>query len=353
MECYVLNSNFEQNTLFDGYLNFIWTERYASPSSFKIEMPNTYANRKLMSIGTILMISESEQPMVIETYYIKKQESGARTYIVEGRDLTTWLELRLAPWNKSFNNTRVSAVAANMIDNMIISGNAIDRIPNVSVRNIATDGAGFTFETTNDSLLANVQDVLNDNNCAIRADRILSGGSYSFRYNIYNGTRKSLTFDDRNDTLVQSQRVRSKKKLRNAASVAYKASNKEDSPTLFRYVYANGGSSSKTGLDRRVLRVDATNINPSDYPGDRLLTVIDRLGRAALGKQKEVNAIDGEVPAYVKAQYNKDYKLGDIVKFKSDDEVATDARVTEYIWIVDSTGFKEYPTIEVTTDITV
>lgn len=353
MQLYILDDNNRQDKIFDGWFSFIWTERYADLSSFKIEMPNIYSNRVLLKEGAILMISESDQPQVVETCYIKKQQDGSVRYIVEGRALTCWLELRGAPWDKSYVDTRVSSIAYNLMDRIIVDGTSADRLPDVTIRNDATDGARYDFETTPGTLLSNIQDILNDNACAIRADRIEVDGKYSFRFRLYNGTRKSVQFSDKDDTLVNSQRIQSRKKLRNVAIVAYKASNKEDAKTLFRTVYGNGGNASKVGLDRRIVQVDATSINPNDYPGTRLNTVLDRMGRAALVKQKYVDAIDGDVPAYSPAKYNRDYKLGDIIKYRSDDDVSTDARIKEYVWIIDQEGYREYPTIDVMADITV
>lgn len=352
MDCYVLNSKLEAETLFEDYFSFIWTEKYSAPSDFKIEMPASYANRSLMKVDAILMISDSDQPMVIETVMLKKQDDGSKRWIVQGRDLTTWMELRQSKYDVTYTGQRVSQIAANLIAAGATNPpDANDKIPNMSMTNVATDGATFDYETTNDNLLTDVQNILNDNNCAVRCDRIGSqSAGWSFRYRIYNGTAKNVIFSDRDDTLINTQAIVSKKKFRNRAEIRYKASNKEDAKTLVRIVYGNGGSASQSGLNRRTIRVDATSVNPNDYPGSRLNTVLDRMARAALGDHKSINAIDGEIPSYTTAKYGSDYKLGDIVKFKSDSNVVSNARVTEYIWIVDESGERQYPTIQPTDD---
>lgn len=346
MDCYILNSNYEAAILVEGWENFIWTERYSKPSDFTITMPDSAQNRSRLKEGVILMISDSDQPQIIETVQLKKQ-NGKAQWIVKGRDLTTWMELRSSPWDTTYTDMRVSDIATALITKSIINpGDPADKIPDVSLSNNATDGVKFDFETGDDGLLADVQKTLDDNKCAIRADRILSGGSYSFRYRIYNGTSKNVVFSDRDDTLINTQYIRSTKKFRNRAEVRYKASNAENAKTLTRIVYGNGGNVNKTGLARRTFRVNATNINPADYPGSRLNTILDRMARAALGNARTINAIDGEVPSYTKAKYGKDYYLGDIVKFKADDNTTSDARVTEYVWIIDESGERQYPTVE-------
>lgn len=355
MQVFVLNSNLRADTLLDGMFTFRWTEKYSEVSDFEIEVPATSYYRSLLKEDTILMIDESDQPMIIETVKLKKS-GKSKHWIVQGRDLTSWMELRVAPWDWSLNGYKVSAIALSVITRAIINppDNA-DRLPSISVSNNATDGALFDYESTNDDLLSDVQNILADNNCAIRCDRIGDDGSYSWRYRIYNGTRKNVRFSDKDDTLIDTQYIRSKKKWRNVANVRFKVSNKEDAPTGSRMVYANGGSGNVTGLNRRVIRVDATNLNPNDYPGTRFNTALDRRGRAELSKLKRIEAIEGQIPAYTSATYGKtaDYYLGDIVKFGSDATLATEARVTAFTWSIDQDGFKKYPTIDITADTSV
>jgi len=354
MRIMVLNSGYEQTTLIDAVFNYVWVERYETIGEFQIELPNTSSNRNLLKIDTILMIDQSDMPMVVETQIIKKTPNGV-TLQVKGRDLVSWLELRDAPWDVSYTAQRVSDIAYNILVRTIRDGNSYDKLPLV-VRNYATDGAKYDYETVAGDLYENAQGILSDNHCSLRVRRYQTTANgvttYDLSLDVYSGQNRSIYYNDRDGSLVNTNRITSKKKLRNVATVAYKASNKEDAKTLYRQVYANGGSASKTGLDRRVLRVDGTSINPNDYPGTRLNTALDRLGRAKLGQQKMIDAITGEVPDYALAKYRKDYYLGDRVNFKADDKDTTQARVTEFTWTLDETGFRKFPTLDPIGDTT-
>lgn len=353
MSCYVLNSSFGSETVLDGYFSFIWTERFNKLGDFQIQVPNTAYFKNLLKEETLLRIDGSDEPMVVDVQQVQKQSDDSMRLIILGRDLTSWLERRVASFGYSQTATRASVIAVNVLNRAIFNGSDVDKLPNVTLSNSATDTVLFDYETTGGDMWGDVQDALDDNNIAMRM-RLIGTTTKSLQLNIYNGIKRAnVVFSDRNDTLINTKSIKSNRKLKNACAVMYKGSTATNAPTLTRIVYANGGSATLGGLSRRIMRLDMTSLNPADYPGTRLTTMIDKLGRAALAKQKRINGIDGEIPAYSQFQYRRDFYLGDLVTFTADDNVNSQARVTEYIWVEDEQGKRSYPTIEPTDDQTV
>lgn len=351
MQCHVLNANYEAETVLDGWFSFIWTERFLKTSEFKIELPNTPYYQNLLPIGTILVISDSNRPQVVETIYEKRDNQGAKILVVEGRDLTSWMELRPAPFGTFYGSKKSSEIVMALMQAILVNGSSQDKLPRMTLAGTANDNSIFNYEVTKDDLLSNVLDAGNLNNIAVRCERVIANGTPGFVYRMYNGLKRDdVIFSEKDNTLMNTTAVRSKKNFKNIALIYYRDVNVSQDRTWTRWYYSPGTSASTSGLDRRVLTVDATNLNVNDYPGtdgiDRFGNILDQTAKMALGKANEINAVDGEVPSYVTAKYGTDYLLGDIVKFQSTATNKTDARVTEYIRIVDSSGYRQYPTVE-------
>lgn len=162
-------------------------------------------------------------------------------------------------------------------------------------------------------------------------------------YNIYTGDDKTTTqttydpvvFDASLDTLLSDTEYISTKNLKNVAYVF--------SPNGFAIVYAGIADANTAGLDKKVLYVDASDIQTS--PGVTLNNQLASRGQQALAEYRTMLAFDGEVPTFGNYIYDLDYKLGDLVEVRNSDGYSDHKRVTEQIFSDDAQGEKSYPTL--------
>jgi hypothetical protein len=114
-------------------------------------------------------------------------------------------------------------------------------------------------------------------------------------------------------------------------------------PNGFAIVYSGLADSTTFGLDKKILYVDASDIQTS--PGVLLNNQLEIRGRQALADYKTMLAFDGEVPTFGQYIYDVDYKLGDLVEVRNADGFTDQKRVTEQIFSDDVQGEKSYPTL--------
>jgi len=108
-------------------------------------------------------------------------------------------------------------------------------------------------------------------------------------------------------------------------------------------VYGNDATSETAGFDRRVLHVDASDIEETNP------TILDALmyqrGAEALAGHRPLSAFDGEINQYSKYKYMRDYRLGDLIEMRNSDGATNHMRVTEQIFVSDAQGDRSYPTL--------
>jgi hypothetical protein len=115
-------------------------------------------------------------------------------------------------------------------------------------------------------------------------------------------------------------------------------------------VYTETTNQDTSGFDRRVLHVDATDIDETDP------VILDALllqrGQEELAAHRPLAAFDGEINQYSKYRYMTHYRLGDLVEMRNSDGATNHMRVTEQIFVSDAQGDRSYPTLSMNRFIT-
>lgn len=65
MDIFVLDSGFNQIGIVDIFESFIWTERYAKPGDFELQVPRTKENLNLLKKDNWLEILDSKRPCAL------------------------------------------------------------------------------------------------------------------------------------------------------------------------------------------------------------------------------------------------------------------------------------------------
>jgi hypothetical protein len=361
MELVTLDSNMQPLKLVEGYDSLIWTERFNTVGDFQITAGDTSRLMNELPEGTIVSIRESNIAMITETHQIDRPKNQAEVLTIKGRSFESILARRIAisalaagitEWAV---NVKTPSDAAYFIMNQICVEGILDEadiFPPEIVQFLTPDdyltGTGPTrqFSIPKGQLLAAVLQLLQAEakedvsttpdtpavvQHGIRAIRPDSAGT-AIGIEIYTGTDRSATvyFDGTRTLLDDGKYLFSKVGSATTAYILGSTTAAKLDKTVVE----------PTGLDRRVILVDATTSGMSDE------IALQAEGELALSQAKETAIFDGSInqdlSPYV---YGVDYGLGDTVKLVGDYGLDERARVTEFIRSEDKTGVKAYPTL--------
>lgn len=346
MDIYILNSVYEKILLLEKYESFIWKEKFVGHDEFELVVRDNPEMRNQMRRGYTITHSETNRVCRISYRDIDDQ---AGTIKVSGKSITDYFDSRaIKPnvtakleWRK---NDSPSNIIASLVNEICVVGShmsPLDIIPELYVANIAAPSPITNFST---SVVSNLTTVLNDL-CTYDdsgyAIEVLPQ-SPKLRFVVSSGTDQSgVIFSSTLDSLYEEKYFYRDEQYRNIAYVY------GDTPATFEIVPRSGVDVTISGVDRRVLLVDASDVDRTDTAGFNYRDILRSRGRQALAEHSRINYFDGLVPAKSPYKYGINYRLGDIVRMMDDNRRLQSARVTEYIFSSDSTGDKGYPTLAV------
>jgi hypothetical protein len=364
MEVYILDDFQRRTAVIDLYESFIWTERYAEKGDFELVVPSSTQYRRLLVPGTQITQTDSDRIMTIETADIKTDAEGRTLLTATGTSLENLMEDRVATdgvsWmtegGKWILTGTPGGVCRQIFDlicrqGILHPGDVIPFIQNGTfypAGSIAETSQQFSFEIPLDSVYKVIKDICDMYDLGFRIVRDLDKSKLYFE--IYTGddrttnqsVRTPVIFSPAMDNLQNISEMISTSGTKNIAYVFGK--------TKSMIVYGNEATQDTAGFDRKVIKVDAMNIDETDP------VLIDALmlqkGQEALAAHRPLAALDGELSQYSKYKYMRDYRLGDLVEMRNNDGATNHMRVTEQIFVSDASGSRSYPTLSVNRFIT-
>lgn len=359
MEVYTLDDQFRRNSVIDDYESLVWTERYSQMGDFVIKTTSSSDNRRIFQPDVNLAINESRRVMTIEQIEDKVEDDGRKVLEITGRSIEHILENRVTMTsledagakNWQFNGTASDVMAElfNFTFRDEYSWFPQDKIP------FLKEGSIFPLDTVPKSEL---QLYFNEPRSSMYAALKKIGEAYDlgFRlvrnydtselyFDVYSGVDRTsnqslvtpVVFSSELDTLQNTSMLESIADFKN---VAYVYSN---DPTSVVHVFASGADSNTTGFARKVLHVDATDIDLE--PGPELNAAMQKRGEEALAEHRKLTILDGEVSQYGTYTYGVDYNVGDMVEMRLSDGTVNQVRVTEQIISSDAEGVRSYPSL--------
>ena len=363
MELMTLNDDNQPAKLIENYDSLIWTERFNTMSDLQIEAGNIDQFMTLLPEGSRVTLRDSTVPMIVETHQIDRKKNTPQKLTIKGRSYDSILDRRVSIQsvlaltgtdNWTVNVKTPSDLAHYIITKICVEGivSLADIFPGAQVQfptpvdYLTSTGPVKPFVVERGSLLETVLSLLQaeaaeDPSTVPATPAVVPHGIRSVRPNaagtaiaieLYTGVdkRTSVYFDATRDLLDDGTYLFSKV---GSANAAYGVAS-GIAATMFE------GPSDPTGLDRRVILVDASTSGIADS------AVLKNEMSVSLSQAHETAMFDGSInqdlSPYV---YNIDYKLGDIVRVVGDYGLVSDARVTEYIRTEDATGYKSFPTL--------
>lgn len=363
MEVYILDSLWRRIDVIDVYESLIWTERFSAYGDFQLKMHASRENRKLLPVGTRLVIAGSYRVMTVETIEDSTDDQGVSSLIFKGRSLEAILENRLA-WDALTDTTanpkwditdQPADIVRTLFTTICVTG-ALDA-GDVIAANVSNFLPADTTPEPTDTLTYSIdpmtlyqaiKDVSDIYSMGFRL--ILNPANNQLYFSPYMGsdrtsnqtTLPAVIFSPDFDNLKNTTLLTSSALYKNVAYVI--------SPVGHEIVYDLDVASSISGFDRQVLIVNATDIEDT-VPATASAKMIQR-GKQELAKSRKIVAFDGEISQSSGYKYGIDYNLGDLVEIRDDTGSASIMQVTEQIFVSDPEGERSYPTLVINKFIT-
>ena len=345
MELYTIdptNDN-RREMLIEKFESFIWTDRYSAYGDFEIVAEPSLTMLSRLVPGVLVGFDESDRAMTIESALRAKDSEGKLVLTVKGTSLEALLEGRVAKYVPTMDDLDLTGspgqIVADMVQVICVLGTGIspsDVIPHLTSANISTALPSQTINIKPGTLYERSKEICDVYDLGFRIT--MTPGVATLLFRVYNGIDRTgqggVAFSEDLDNLSESTYLVSKEGYANVAYVF--------SGDYFRIVTATGAAA-VTGLARKVIMVDATDIDAAGGPD--LDEAMDQRGRDALSEHQTKILFDGVVNPNAAYRYNRDYFLGDRVVLRGDDGERAEMRVTEHIWSYSSEGLKSYPTL--------
>lgn len=344
MEVFTIDiTNNRKLQIIERYESFIWTDRYAASGDFVLKAQPTPFNIDHLQEGAFLGFDMSDRLMRIETTTISKDQEGRKVLTVAGRSLESVLDGRIAkkelngnPWEITGS---IGSVISQMVNVVCVAGTGIaveDVIPNLVVQNNTTSNDEYLVDVKPGTLYSRIKELCDAYDLGFKITYLYGDPQLTFL--VYEGNNRTgingVVFSEKLENLSETTYFKSLENYKTTAYVIGKNASLR---------VASDGTSYIPGFDRRVLLVDATDIDAPEGPD--LFSALRQRGEAVLSEHRPVVLYDGVVDPRGIYKYGEDYQLGDLVDFQTDLGDKQIMRVTEYIWSHDSQGLSAYPTL--------
>lgn len=353
----------EVGEIINGLKSKMWVERYREAGEFSLESYNAVDIREKLPVGTLISHTGSKDVMIVENHEIVEEKGSPPEIIVSGRSFETFGENRIVGSNKSFpTSTGVQEYstganptwdqATNLLLDHLVPAALIDPDDGLPYITIAADVADTGVEEARsfkrDNLYSTLIKLLGIDDLGIRVIRPgpwspLGASDPNLLIQIHKGVdrRSNIVFSHSSGEIERADYLWSSKKLKNTAMVSGKWVE-----TLV--------TTTETGYDRRMLYVDAKDIDESydvAPTGSDLTNVIQAMqarGAEALADQNHISLSKIELTRNaIKAGYRTDFDVGDLITVIGGYDISSVRRISEYVEIEDSSGARGYPTLTV------
>lgn len=355
MELRVLSQSFAWNTIIDIFDSLIWTDRYSAYGDFEIYTPPDSKLQSFLQEDYFLQTENSEHTMIVEDRKIDSEvENGARL-IITGRSLESILDRRII-WKQTILSGNFQNGIKQLLDENIINPTITARKINNFIFVASTDPAitSLTIDAqfTGDNLYDAIKSLCEEKGLGFK---IILTDDNKLAFSLYAGVNRSydqlanpyVVFSPKNDNLLSSNYLQSKKTLKTVTLVAGEGEG-SDRKTVTTACTNGEGS----GLDRREMFTDARDISSTTDSGtlstaDYNAQLIQR-GNEDLAKNTVTQSFEGQAEMTQMYRLGVDFFMGDIIQIANEYGVESKARVTE---IVNSQSTSSIDTVPTFTNI--
>lgn len=359
MELYTLDDQLRREEVFDNFRSLIWTERWQSSGDFELVTKATYGARAAYIPGRNVTVNVSNRVMQIDSCIDTVDNMGMKALKIAGSSIEAQMDDRMTVdaypnGNGVANNWKTQGTPAEIVREVfrrIAHQNdtvPADNFPYMAFGNLyppdnlPEPSELLELEVEPNTLLELVRDMCQVYDLGYRITR--NGDASQLFFNVYSGNDRTtrqhvlpaVIFSADMDNLQNTSAAHSIAGEKNVAYVYSK--------TATQVVYWNPEDAALSGFKRKILKVDAQDINEEELTLAEIHEILRFRGLSELAKHRPIRAFDGEIPQTNSYIYDQDYSLGDLVEVR-DPSMSNIMRVTEQIFVRDSSGFKSYPTL--------
>ncbi len=344
MDLYVYEKDYSLLAIVDTASSIIWANRFRQCGDFEIYIPASTAMLELLTIDRLVGRMDDDMLGIIERVEVQTNEESGDYMIVTGRDVRSILDRRIV-WEQTIYNGTVENGLRKLVTEAFIS-------PTITARKYAnlklatahsyTERARMQFTGT--VLLEAVENLCAAYNYGFKIS--LSAGNLVLDF--YKASNRSadqttlprLIFSEDFDNLTASNYIKDKTGYKTVALVAGEGEGSARRKTTVE------SDSTKTGLDRREVYIDARDVssNEGEVSASDYMEMLAERGTAELQTAVVVESMEGTVEAGQMHTYKVDYFLGDTVTVIDKYGITANAQVLEVVETWDENGYTCTPT---------
>lgn len=333
----ILDTNFIEVSVVEGYQSFIWTDRFNQYGDFELYAPMGTEWFYDIQIGYYLINDDSDRVMMIETVEITSDSENGDYIKVSGRSLEAILTRRIV-WNQTSVSGNIQTCIKKLIDdsiiNPVLAERRIDNFVFLETTEEAIINTSIESQYTGDNVYDVVADICQNAGCGFKV--ILVDGVFVFM--LYLGVDRSgyITFSNEYNNLITSDYTNDYQNYSNVTLVA------GEGEGASRTTVTVG---TETGLTRRELYTDARDLRSTGLAAGVYQKQLQQRGLEKLAEVSVTEGFQGTVEPEVMYKYNEDFTIGDFVTFKDRYGNYGTPRIDEYVISDDeNNGYYCYPT---------
>lgn len=308
MELYTLDGQLRRAAVIDRFESMIWTERFSAWGDFELHIFSTAEMRRLLPAGTRLAMSDSYRVMTVELVENTTDSEGRAMLKVSGRSLEALLDERVARNTFADLSTTpkwvLTGTPGNIVrmifDNILRTNTNFpdDELPFLvagslfPAGNILEPDVVITLELSLTTVYKAIQEICNAYDLGFRIVRNFDESELFF--DVYSGNDRTtlqnvlapVVFAPDLDNLTNISEITATANFRNVAYVFH--------PISVQIVTIDGVSVEVEGFDRRVMEVDASDIEAPEleYTLTTVQTDAITAAKALSSNQSDVVALE-------------------------------------------------------------
>ena len=336
MEVRIYNASMQFQGLIENQTSVLWNRKYFEPGDFELYCPVTVNNHNLLKRGNLVWIRGAAEAGVIESLVMEQNDTKNQIQ-AKGRFLSSYMSRRLIRPTYNIQNGLVETAMRQILSNAV-------SIPLVRLGDVQ----GFTERVSFQATYKNLQDyetkLAKYSNIGYRFRPDFTNKTITFE--LYKGLDKTfnqtarprVVFSESYNNILSSRYTLNDQLLK---TVCYVGGQGEGSART----YAVAGDDSLTGLDRREVYINASDISPEDLTSAQYIEALKQRGNNELKQDVLAEAVECVTDANSNFKYRRDYDLGDIVAVRKESwDIATNLRITELTEIYEYGAMKVSPT---------
>lgn len=351
MNLYIMDKQFNiLQPVIDFYKSIIWTNRYNKCGDFEMYIPYTTEVKEMIKQDYYIYREKDRDGDIIKSpKKIEKIEivsNSKENYLLfSGRDCSCILEQRIIYPTMILKDNIENCIQMILNNNVINPINENRKIEFIDYVNSNILDIDIDTQITGDNILKYLEDLCNDYKIGYKMNFDLI--DKKFLLNVYKGidrtdiVNNSVTFSKEYGNVLKNDYMNDNTMYRNMGIIAGAGEGSDR-----KVIYLNDELS---GIDRRELFVDAKDLSTKneqgqDIPEEDYMKQLEQRGSEKLSESERQinNSLDIETNGQF--VFNKDYFLGDIVKYKGYEEKKE--RIVETIESVTENGIETELTVE-------